>query len=251
MPGRNYKALFSSDWSECLSPSGPFDPITFNYPELREELASIFRLYTSNQISLSEAAQKVKGLLPGPIGQEQMDSYLAAHFKTYKGLPQLIDWCHQNGVLFMINTTAAIGFFQRVFALGFLPRVQALSGHPLIRYPGLDSDPPHIFELMEIEDKPKNTQAVSRLFNIPPRKIIIMGDSGGDGPHFEWGARVGALLIGSMTKQSLQLYCQKRDIKIDHYFGLTYEAGQDRDVEKEMEFDFFELAAIIEERISG
>ena len=28
-----FQAMVSTDWSECLSPNGPFDPITFNYPE--------------------------------------------------------------------------------------------------------------------------------------------------------------------------------------------------------------------------
>jgi hypothetical protein len=36
-----YKAVVSSDWSECLSPNGPFDPISFNYPELSGQLSNI------------------------------------------------------------------------------------------------------------------------------------------------------------------------------------------------------------------
>lgn len=31
---RKYKVMISSDWSECLAPSGPFDPIAFVCPEL-------------------------------------------------------------------------------------------------------------------------------------------------------------------------------------------------------------------------
>ena len=40
---RKYKAMISSDWSECLSPNGPFDPIAYNYPNLTDALEQIFR----------------------------------------------------------------------------------------------------------------------------------------------------------------------------------------------------------------
>jgi len=50
-----YRALVSSDWSECLSPNGPFDPLSFNYPEYKEELEEIFNRYTGNIISLNDA----------------------------------------------------------------------------------------------------------------------------------------------------------------------------------------------------
>ena len=39
---RPFTAIFSSDWSECLSPSGPFDFIGFAYPQLGSELQEIF-----------------------------------------------------------------------------------------------------------------------------------------------------------------------------------------------------------------
>jgi hypothetical protein len=35
---RKYKAIVSSDWNECLAPSGPFDFISFNHPELTPHL---------------------------------------------------------------------------------------------------------------------------------------------------------------------------------------------------------------------
>ena len=58
-----YSAIVSSDWSECLSPSGPFDFISFVFPELETELKSIFKQYTGNVISLGAAMQKIQKLL--------------------------------------------------------------------------------------------------------------------------------------------------------------------------------------------
>ena len=78
-------------------------------------------------------------------------------------------------------------------------------------------------------------------------KIILMGDSGGDGPHFEWGAGIGAFLIGSMTKPSLQEYCQSKSILIDCRFGFTYAQGEKRDPEKELQIDFMGLTSPIAE----
>ncbi|MGA8831743.1 MAG: hypothetical protein ACLQT6_17200 [Desulfomonilaceae bacterium] len=46
-----YKAIVSSDWNECLAPSGPFDPISFTYPDLEPELSDLFAQYTGNQKS--------------------------------------------------------------------------------------------------------------------------------------------------------------------------------------------------------
>ena len=45
-----FKAIVSSDWNECLAPCGPFDSISFAYPELREALTGIFKQYTANTI---------------------------------------------------------------------------------------------------------------------------------------------------------------------------------------------------------
>jgi hypothetical protein len=249
MPEKNlkYKAIVSSDWSECLSPSGPFDFISFTYPKLEADLKSVFKQYTANIITLGAAAQKIQKLLPGPISEDQMDAYLDKFFVTYKGVPDLIEWCLSKNILFMINTTAMIGYFQRVFARGLLPRVPVLSANPLVRYTKSETDPEFVYDLFEIQDKSKNTGAVAQRFNIPAEKIIVMGDSGGDGPHFEWGAGIGAYKIGSMAKPSLKHYCQTRDINIDLHFGLSYSEGKERDPPKEMQTDFKNLSPIISE----
>jgi hypothetical protein len=217
----DFKAIVSSDWSECLSPSGPFDFIWFVYPELETDLRSIFKQYTGNAISLGAASQKIQQILRRPISEQQMDDYLNRSFVTYKGVPDLIEWCLSKNILFMINTTGMIGYFQRVFAKGMLPIVPVLSANPMVRFRGQESGPPAIHDLLEIRDKARNTAAVAQRFNIPAEKIILMGDSGGDGPHFEWGSETGAFLIGSMTKPSLEDYCETRGITIDLHFGLS------------------------------
>ena len=244
MPAKNlkFKAIVSSDWSECLSPCGPFDFIWFVYPELETQLRDVFAQYTGNAVSLGAASQKIQDMLPEPIAEEQMDAYLDQSFKTYTGVPGLIEWCLSRDILFMINTTGMIGYFQRVFAKGLLPGVPALSANPMVCYPGRDSDPQAIYDLLEIQDKAKNTRAVARHYDIPANKIIVVGDSGGDGPHFEWGSKTGTHLIGSMTKHSLDHYCRARGIDIDLHFGLAYGKGATRDPEKEMQSDFTELS---------
>ncbi|MCK4988349.1 MAG: hypothetical protein KAS40_22595, partial [Desulfobacterales bacterium] len=153
-------------------------------------------------------------------------------------------------ILFMINTTGMTGYFQRVFAKGLLPRVPALSAHRMVRYPKQDSDPNMIFDLFEIKDKGKNTEAAVRFFNIPFNQIILMGDSGGDGPHFEWGTKADAFLIGSMTKPSLEKYCLKKDIKTHVRFGISYTEVQEKDLQKEMQVNFMDLSSTIEDRLS-
>jgi 2-hydroxy-3-keto-5-methylthiopentenyl-1-phosphate phosphatase len=253
-----YKAVVSSDWSECLAPCSPFDCISFNYPQLTSELEAIFKQYTGNIISLGEAAHKIQTLLPATLTTEQMDAYLDNSFSTYKGVPELIEWCLSKDILFMINTTGMTGYFQRVFttgmtgyfqrvfAKGLLPRVPVLSAHRMVHYPQQDSDPNVIFDLFEIKDKGTNTEAAVRHFNIPFNKIILMGDSGGDGPHFEWGTKADAFLIGSMTKPSLEKYCQKKNININVRFGISDTAGEKKDLQKEMQIDFMDLASLIE-----
>ena len=243
---RRYKAIVSSDWNQCLAPTGPFDFISLNHPELSPHLAKIFQQYTSNMISLGKATRQIQGLLPGPITEEQMDAYLDQSLITYQGVPDLIEWCLGKGILFMINTTAMMGCFQRIFAKGLLPPVPVLSAHPMIRYPKRGSDP-HLYNLLEIQDKGKNTEAAVRSWRIPRQKIILIGDSGGDGPHFEWGAKCGAFLIGSMTKPSLESYCQDKGVAINARFGLSYARGEPRDLEKEMKVDFMDLSCVIEE----
>jgi hypothetical protein len=106
MTNQQYKAVISSDWSECLSPNGPFDPIAFNYPELEPNLKRIFRCYTGNTISLRTAIGEIERLLPKDLSVAKMDAYLDAQFQTYKGVPELIQWCKSRDILFMINTTS-------------------------------------------------------------------------------------------------------------------------------------------------
>ena len=209
-PSSSYKAIVSSDWNECLAPSGPFDFISFNFPQIGPQLSATFRRYTGNQISLGEAIVQIRQLMPDPIESELMDAYLDTAFTTYTGVPDLIEWCLSKNILFMINTTGMIGYFQRIFARGLLPRTPVISAHPMVRYPNDRGDPPQIYELFEIGDKAINTEAVIRSFGIASDRVILMGDSGGDGPHFEWGSKTGAYLIGSMTKSSLDGYCSKK-----------------------------------------
>jgi len=244
---KGYRAIVSSDWNECLAPTGPFDPISFNYPELASELASIFQDYTGNVITLGEASRRIQELLPRPLSIDQMDAYLDQSFITYNGVSDLIEWCSSNNILFMINTTGMIGFFQRVFAKKLLPPVPALSAHPMLRYHQLETDPRHIYDLLQLQDKGKNTEKVMRELDISPRKVFIVGDSGGDGPHFKWGSDQGAFLIGSMTKPSLKIYCRDNGIQINLQFGLSYFQGEKRNTEKEMSIDFMELSAILSE----
>jgi len=240
-----YKAIVSSDWNECLAPCGPYDCLAFNHPEIASELVAIFRLYTGNRISLGEAAGRIKTLLPGRLSPEEMDAYLDASFATYRGVPALIRWCLDREILFMINTTGTVGYFQRIFAKGLLPAVPVLSAHPMIRYPGLESDPPEVYELLETRDKAAHTRAVARKLGIQADKILLMGDSGGDGPHFNWGAEIGAFLIGSMTKASLNSYCRKKSITINLRFGLDYSKDQKLDPQRAMDIDFMDLASTI------
>lgn len=242
-----YKAIISSDWSECLAPCSPFDFISFNYPQLTTRLEAIFKQYTGNHISLGEAARQIRKMLPDPITENQMDAYLDHSFSTYPGVPELIEWCLSKDILFMINTTGMAGYFQRICAKGLLPGIPLLSAHPMVRYPRQNSDPYHIYSLFEIKDKAKNTEAAIKAHQIPPNKIIIMGDSGGDGPHFEWGAKVNAFLIGSMTKPSLENYCLTRKIKINFKFGISRAQSQNKDLKKEMQVNFMDLSSCIQE----
>ena len=244
---QKYKAIVSSDWNECLAPCGPFDFISFTHPELESDLKNIFKQYTGNIISLGEAAQKIQELLPGPITEDHLDAYLETSFVTYTGVADLIDWCLERNILFMMNTTGMIGYFQRVFAKGLLPTVPVLSAHPMVRYAHRETDPFQVFDLFEIQEKSKNTRAVADRFNIPGEKIVLMGDSGGDGPHFEWGAQICAFLIGSMPKPSLETYCQTKGIDIDLRFGLSYAEGDEKDPKQEMQTDFRDLSPVIEE----
>lgn len=241
-----YRAIVSSDWNECLAPCGPFDFISFFLPEAEPDLNAIFRQYTGNQITLEEAVGQIRILMPGPLNQEHMDAYLDEAFTTYSGVADLIEWCLSQNILFMINTTGMIGYFQRIFARRLLPRVPVISAHPMVRFAKSSSDPRFIFDLMEVGDKAKSSEAVVRSMGIPADKIILIGDSGGDGPHFEWGSRTGAYLIGCMTKATLADYCRQKNIMIDLRFGISYAQDEKRDVRKEMQIDFMDLAATID-----
>lgn len=242
---QKYIGMVSSDWSQCLSPSGPYDAFIFHFPRIEPDLSSIFKSYTANEISLSQAIRKVQLLLPHPLTQKQMDDYLRQRFQIYKGVGNLIRWCHDHHVLFMINTTGLVGYFQRALELKHIPPFDVLSAHPMLRFDNAANGPDKVIDLFEIDDKASNTAAIAEMFQIPPHKMILMGDSGGDGPHFNWGAKRGATLIGNMTKPSLNAYCREKGISIGHYFGHTYSQNEQISLKKELSYDFQELIGVI------
>lgn len=242
-----YRAMVSSDWNECLAPCGPFDFISYTFPGLGADLSRIFRLYTGNRIRLTDATRQIEKRLPHPITPDQMDAYLATSFATYTGVPQLIEWCSRQEILFMINTTGMIGYFQRVLAGNFLPHVPVISAHPMICYTNQDSHMPDFIELRETADKGRNTAAVADKYGIRSDRIVIIGDSGGDGPHFEWGDRTGAFLVGSMTKPSLADYCRTRSIGINLEFGINDPHNRALERRDEFQTNYMDLAPVIEE----
>jgi hypothetical protein len=81
--------------------------------------------------------------------------------------------------------------------------------------------------------------------DLEPKNLVVIGDSGGDGPHFQWAGAQGAFLIGSMTKPSLENQCRSGGITIHRRFGISYGPGEKRDLEKEMKVNFMELADVI------
>jgi hypothetical protein len=244
-----YRAMISSDWNECLAPCGPFDAIAFTYPDLGPELASVFRRYTGNEISLGEAAARIESILPRPLTESQVDAYLDKEFRIYRGVSVLIRWAGQHDVLFMINTTGMIGYFQRIFARDLLPDVPLLAAHPLIRFAASPTDPETVLPLYETADKPVHTDAVARCFSIPLSRVAVMGDSGGDGPHFAWAGEKGAIRIGSMTKTSLADFCLQEKIDISLRFGYSYGPGETRNEDAEMRFDFQELIPYLSDKL--
>lgn len=246
-----YRGVISSDWNECLAPSGPFDPIALTYPELEMDLRHVFTRYTSNEISLRQATTEVGKLLPAPLTSQHMDKFLDTSFSIYPGVSDLIEWAEDKKILFMINTTGMQGFFERALAKKVLPSVSIIAANPLINYSSKPNDLTFRFKVSEIDDKPRNTIAVMEHFEIPSGKAVVIGDSGGDGPHFEWGAKTGALLIGSMTKVSLARYCEQRNINIDKLFGKTYMPGEARNIEDEYGFNFMDLTFTIENFINS
>jgi hypothetical protein len=244
---RSYAALISSDWNQCLAPCGPFDALAYHHPELRRPLDRIFQQYTSNAMTLGEASGAIAKLLPAPLTPDRMDAYLQDRFAVYPGVREFIQWCQAHHALFMVNTTGLAGYFQRALALELLPGFGALAAHPLVRYDRSGTDPAILLALEEITDKPRHTQAVAERFQVAPKKIIILGDSGGDGPHFQWGARIGATLIACMVKPSLECYCTERGIAITHRFGHAYAVGEAVDPEKESAYPFTDLIKIVEQ----
>lgn len=240
-----YQGIVSSDWSECLSPNGPFDPLSFVYPELEAKLARIFKDYTGNLISLEDAVGRIRVLLPRPLDEAQMEAYLDARFQTYSEVPQLIQWCLDRDILFMINTTGTHGYFQCAIKKGLIPAVPVVAANPLLQFGHAQST----YLVNEIDDKPTNTEAVIKSLNVPAGKLVVMGDSGGDGPHFHWAARSSGYLIASMAKPSLVNYCEKRNVKINRFFGLRYEPGQSRNLDGEMAVSFMQLTDVIQDAL--
>jgi hypothetical protein len=175
-----------------------------------------------------------------------MDAYLDRHFRTYEGVPKLIEWCGEKGILFMINTTGFLGYFQRVFSRSLLPKIPVLSANPLIRYPSAGIDMPETYALREIEDKGRNTAAAVKAHGLRGKNIVLIGDSGGDGPHFGWGTTQGAFKIGSMAKRSLIDFCKREKIVIDHFFGPIEGDAPVDGADPEPSFDFMELTGVLE-----
>ena len=68
--------------------------------------------------------------------------------------------------------------------------------------------------------------AVLGTYHLPSSKVIVMGDSGGDGPHFQWAADEGAFSIGIMAKPSLIRYCELRHVRVSRFFGWFYGPGE-------------------------
>ena len=79
---------------------------------------------------------------------------------------------------------------------------------------------------------------------------MVMGDSGGDGPHFKWAAEQNIIRVASMAKPSLKSFCVKQQIGIDRYFGISYEDGEPRREADEMLVDFRDLLPYITDRLA-
>ena len=145
----------------------------------------------------------------------------------------------------MVNTTGSIGYFQRVLAKKLIPSIPLLSAHPSTCYAKGKSDPEYVLQLFEVRDKGPNTQQAISVMNLSSPKIVLMGDSGGDGPHFQWGAANNAFLIGSLTKPSLKRYCRMNGIRMDLMFGAACDAAGDKNQKAETGIDFRELMPVI------
>lgn len=240
-----YKALVSSDWSECLSPNGPFDVAAFTFPNLADELSRIFRAYTGNHMSLTEAIARVARLLPEPVTIEHIDAYLDAAFATYTHVPRFIERLLSHDALFMLNTTGTHGYFQRAVAKKLLPPVPIIAANPFIAFPQISVPTEFPCNVLEIADKPRCTLEVATRFAIPLQRVAVIGDSGGDGPHFHWARRSGALCVAAMPKESLIAYCANHGFAPDLKFGVKYGPGDMRDLNAESQVDFDALADLL------
>jgi len=147
----------------------------------------------------------------------------------------------------MINTTSTQAYFQRAIKKGLIPAVPLIAANPLIRFPDPSDGKRYALEVREIDDKPKNTAYAMKEWEIPPAQTIVIGDSGGDGPHFVWARQQNAHLIASMAKPSLVNYCASRNVTIHRFFGVIYEAGQSRDLHRELQYNFMDLVPVISE----
>jgi hypothetical protein len=240
-----YRAIVSADWNQCLAPCGPFDYIAFTYPEMKAALDNLFRQCTGNHITLDDAMRQLGKFMPEPIRISQMDAYLEAAFQMYTGVANLMRWCQARNILFMINTTGAAGYFQRARFKSLLPPLPVLSAYPEPHYEKEATDPAQIHPLFETADKSRHTEEVAQAMGVPLNRVIIIGDSGGDGPHFKWGAGNGAFLIASMAKPSLQHFCLREGIQPDCFFGHTYSENETADRSLEMGYDFMDLSQLI------
>lgn len=238
---KDYLAIVSSDWNGCLAPCGPFDYIVFHFPQLKEAATKIFQSYTANRISLGQAMVKVSQQLPEPITPGHMDTYLDDAFRVYPGVIELMEWCASRRILFMINTTAVRGYFQRIFAKQLLPSVAVISAHPMITFQPQPVGSPQYIALDEIETKALNTEIIMKQNKIPYGRQILMGDSGGDGPHFQWGRGGKGFLIGCHTKPSLHRYCEEHAITLDLDFSIGEPAKRSKDDEDARGLDFRQL----------
>jgi 2-hydroxy-3-keto-5-methylthiopentenyl-1-phosphate phosphatase len=248
---RPYRAIVSSDWNGCLAPSGPFDFIIFHFPELRETVDGIFQSYTANRISLGQAMQRMGRLLPHPITPAHMDAYLDDAFGIYSGVTELIEWCHRSDILFMINTTGVRGYFERVLAKKLIPPVQVISAHPSVTFGNESTGACQYLALDEIDGKAVNTALIMKNYQIAQGRQVLMGDSGGDGPHFRWGFHSKGFLIGCHTKPSLYSYCKEAGIVLD----VDFSSGTPQDRAKEdhdgQALDFRQLIDIVSDYVNS
>ena len=187
----------------------------------------------------------IQDMIPARLTQDQMDTYLDASFSTYVGVPEFIQWCLDHDILFMINTTSSQAYFQRAINKGLIPAVPIIAAHPVTSFPSPGDGDRYSLQVLEIDDKPKNTGHVMKQWGISPRQLIVIGDSGGDGPHFVWAHQQNAHLIASMAKTSLLNYCKSRNVTIERFFGVVYKPDQPRELDLELKYNFMDLVPMV------